>query len=146
MARVLHCAPRRRSRAGAVIGAGLAWAFGSCVAGATSPVPPPPSPIPQASTAQLKAVVDAARADAARRSGREESAIKVLTAEPVTWGDGSLGCPEEGVNYTQALVPGFRVRIGTGEKAWLEYHAGADGKPFYCPPGRVLEPVPDNGI
>jgi hypothetical protein len=116
------------------------------VARAASPVPPSQSPIPRVSTAQLKAVVDAARADAARRSGHVESAIQVLTAEPVTWGDGSIGCPEAGVNYTQALVAGFRVRLGTGDKTWLEYHAGADGKPFLCPPERVLPPVPDNGI
>lgn len=114
---------------------------------AASPVPPHVSPLtmPAGQVAPLKAVADAAVADAARRMGKRAEDFKFVLAEPVTWSDGSLGCPEAGMNYTDALVRGFRVRVGTDAKDWLEYHAGADGKPFYCPPDRVRPPAPDDG-
>ncbi|MGA7098617.1 MAG: hypothetical protein WB245_13710 [Acidimicrobiia bacterium] len=55
--------------------------------------------------------LDAVLADAASRSGVSVADLEVITAEQVTWNDGSLGCPEPGVSYTQALVDGFRVEV-----------------------------------
>jgi len=49
------------------------------------------------------------RADLVARIGVDESAVRVVTVEAVTWRDGSLGCPEPGRSYTQALVPGVRI-------------------------------------
>ncbi len=43
----------------------------------------------------------------------DPSKVKLLSFQPVTWNDGSLGCPIEGKCYTQALVPGYLL--------WLEY-------------------------
>ena len=63
-----------------------------------------------------------------RRAGRCRQALrawkradlKVLSAEAVTWSDGSLGCPEPGMMYTQALVPGYRVQIRGGRTGiWI---------------------------
>jgi hypothetical protein len=116
-----------------------------CVACTLAETPiQPPRALPAAAPLQMKAVADAALADAVQRSGLDKSAVKVMTSEPVAWSDGSLGCPEDGLNYTQALVRGYRVRIKAGQN-WLEYHAGADGKVFYCPPKRVKPPAPDDG-
>jgi len=42
--------------------------------------------------------------------------------------------------YTQALVPGYRVRIRAGGKE-LDYHAGRTGAPVLCPPGRAIPPA-----
>ena len=92
-------------------------------------------------TTQLQSIIDLALADAARRSQRDASTLKVVSAEPVTWRDGSIGCPQPGRQYTQALVPGFRVRIDAGAEI-LEYHASRRGQPFYCPPERVVDPAP----
>lgn len=39
--------------------------------------------------------------------------LKFLQQEPVTWNDGSLGCPLPGKTYTQALIDGWRI--------WLQY-------------------------
>ena len=36
------------------------------------------------------------------------SAVVLTRAEQVTWPDGSLGCPEPGRSYSQALIAGFR--------------------------------------
>lgn len=91
----------------------------------------------------LDAVVAAALADAARRSGLPATALRVVAAEAVTWPDGSLGCPLPGMFYTQALVPGYRVRVRAGDQV-LDYHAGRGGAPQWCPPDRAQEPLADD--
>jgi hypothetical protein len=93
----------------------------------------------------LQSMVEVVLDDAARRSGVQRAQLKVINAERVTWSDGSLGCPQPGVAYTQALVPGYRIRIEGGGEVF-NYHAGRRGPPILCPPGRSLEPVTDGRI
>lgn len=92
-------------------------------------------------TESLQKAVDAALADAARRTGRDRASLEVVSAEAVVWPDGSLGCPEPGVVYTMAPVPGYRVRIRSGDRL-LEYHAGRRGNVVLCPAARSTEPLP----
>ena len=80
------------------------------------------------------------RADAARVTGREVGELVVESAEPVTWSDGSLGCPRPDMSYTQALVPGYRIRIRSGERV-LDYHASQRGQFVLCPAGQSLDPI-----
>ena len=89
----------------------------------------------------LQAVTEAALQDAARRSGLPVERLRVVEAAQVTWPDGSLGCPQDGMGYTQALVRGYRILIQAGD-AVIEYHAGSSGEPFHCPPERVTSPLP----
>ena len=91
--------------------------------------------------ATLQTMVDAALADAARRTGLDVAALKVASAEAVTWSDGSLGCPQPGMMYTQALVPGWRILIDAGGRT-LDYHAGRRGLPRLCEDGRAVAPLP----
>ena len=93
-------------------------------------------------TTDLKAMVEAALDDAARRTKIDRTKLKVLGAESVTWSDGSLGCPEPGKAYTQALVPGYRICIQADAEV-LDYHAGRRGVPVLCPAGRAIEPAPN---
>jgi hypothetical protein len=75
----------------------------------------------------LVAVVD----QAASGAGVDPSEVEVMTAEAVTWSDGSLGCPEPGMSYTQALVPGYRVVVEiAGEQ--LSFHSDASGHFTFC--------------
>jgi len=90
--------------------------------------------------AELQEAVQAALKDAASRSGRDAASLQVLSAEPVTWPSGAMGCPAPGRMYTQALVPGYRIRIAAGSQT-LEYHGGRQGAPSYCPGERVTPPV-----
>jgi len=71
-------------------------------------------------------------ADLAGRLGVAETDIEVLRVEAVTWPDGSLGCPEPGKMYTQALVEGQRVVLGYQERVYI-YHSGQGDEPFLCP-------------
>jgi hypothetical protein len=93
----------------------------------------------------LQSIVEAARQDASSRTGLSLEAIKVLSAERVTWSDGSLGCPSPGMMYTQALVRGYRVMLEAGGQV-LDYHAGARGHLVLCPAGRAVEPHVDERI
>lgn len=91
--------------------------------------------------ANLPSITAAAVADAARRTGLDPSSIKVAAAEAVTWRNGALGCPQPGMLYSDALVPGFRVRIQAGERQ-LDYHASSGGAMLLCPAGMAVEPLP----
>ena len=93
--------------------------------------------------ADAQVPVSAARTDAAARSGVPQAQIRTLSAERVTWRDGSLGCPREGLVYTQALVAGWRIRLEVGPGVW-DYHAGESGAPMLCPAGRAREPLPNS--
>jgi hypothetical protein len=88
----------------------------------------------------LDAIVQAARADAARRGSVSSEVFETVSAERVTWSDGSLGCPQPDRMYTQALVPGYRVRL-RGPAGMLDYHASQRGALVLCPPGQAIEPV-----
>lgn len=94
----------------------------------TTPTPPSGSP------------TDIASVDLAARLGISVDEIEVVSVEEVTWPDGSLGCPEPGRMYTQALVNGSRILLrATG--IVHEYHSGRGDDPFYCPPAQVQSPT-----
>lgn len=75
---------------------------------------------------------------AAEETGISLDEIRVVTAEAVTWPDGSIGCPQPDMMYTQALVPGYRVILDVaGEE--LAFHAAQDGT--FAPCANPVEPV-----
>jgi hypothetical protein len=90
--------------------------------------------------ANLQSIIAAATQDAASRMNIDPGTIEFVRALHVTWSDGSLGCPAPGMQYTQALVPGYRVILRAGGQT-LDYHAAANGHLALCPPGRAIEPV-----
>ncbi len=96
----------------------------------------PANQVNAANDSDLQSVIRAAVDDAARRTGQNVSALQVISSEAVTWPDGSLGCPQPGVMYTMATVPGYRVRIQAGDTV-LDYHASQRGYLVYCPGGRA---------
>ena len=57
--------------------------------------------------------------------------VELIDSGPVTWPDGSLGCPEPGHMYTQALVDGSHVVLAIDDTEY-HFHAGPDGDLFYC--------------
>jgi hypothetical protein len=86
-------------------------------------------------------------ADAAKRFKVAESSVVLVRAEQLTWSDGSLGCPEPGMMYTQMLVPGFRVVAKTsgGE---LTYHTDSRGNAKSCgiTPGGPANKLADKAV
>lgn len=92
------------------------------------------------SSLELDEAVERARQDLAQRAETERDAIGVLDARPVTWPNGAMGCPEEGVMYTQVLVRGYYIRL-RADGAEYAYHSGHDGIPFHCPARRSQPPA-----
>jgi hypothetical protein len=120
-----------------------------CSAQPAAPAAPRPRPGGAADTVQpreftLETATQAARDDAARRTGVPAGALALISAESVTWPDGSIGCPEAGMGYTQALVPGFRIRL-RGPSGELDYHASTRGGLVLCPAKRSVDPVKSGG-
>ena len=91
----------------------------------------PSDPGSSGSPAPSGGVVDQAKADLTKRLGIQAALVTVVSSDEVTWSDGSLGCPEPGMHYTQALVPGTRTVLEAGGKQY-HYHSGAHRPPFLC--------------
>jgi hypothetical protein len=106
---------------------------------------PAPEGTPVAPADIPKSVRRAVVADAAKRFNVAESAVVLTRAEQLTWSDGSLGCPEPGIYYTQNLVPGYLIvaRTDAGE---LTYHTDAREQAKSCASGRpkVNRKLPEN--
>lgn len=100
--------------------------------GSSVPADPPASAGPSLPVGEVpNDLVAQVIADAAAGAGVEESEVQLVSAEAVTWSDGSLGCPEPGMMYTQALVPGYRVVLSIdGEE--LSFHAAESGEFSFC--------------
>lgn len=56
---------------------------------------------------------------------------ELVSAEAVTFSDGSLGCASPGQSYTQALVDGMRVVV-TADGRRFDYRFGAGTNPTLC--------------
>ena len=88
-------------------------------------------------------VQEAIRAEA-ERLGVDPSAVTVIDYRAVTWSDGSLGCPEPGKMYTQALVDGHQLILSVAGNP-ASYHAGNAGTFSYCPNPRAPLPPGSSG-
>jgi hypothetical protein len=105
-----------------------------------APLPDPALPAP----GDEDPLVAAAKADLAAALGFDVSGIVLVGNDKVIWRNGSLGCPQEGYEYTQALVPGNRITLRAGSVDY-EYHNGGDRAPFLCEhPTEGLPPGPDD--
>lgn len=97
--------------------------------------PTTPERVPQATddgvTGEVpEELLNAMQQDLVARLSTGDANISVVVAESVTWNDGSLGCPEPGRMYTQAIVPGYRVVL---ELAGRRYFYHADSAGYFVP-------------
>ncbi len=93
-------------------------------------------------TAPIAPLLPALLEDAARRTALPASRLRVASLQAVVWRDGALGCPQPGWLYTQALVPGYCVRIAAIDGASvgaLDYHVSERGGWLHCPAGQALK-------
>lgn len=68
--------------------------------------------------------------------------VEVVRAEHVTWSDGSLGCPEPGMGYHQALVPGYWLVLRVAGQEF-DFRGGERGLLRLCPAGQGVPPIED---
>lgn len=117
-------------------------AVGACTAGgggagsgAAGPSAASPGPSNEPATSgdlSLSAsIIDPIVADAAGRLGVDPSAVIIVEARTQTFPDGSLGCPQPGEMYTQALVDGYQVIVDAGGSR-LDYRGSGPGQFRLC--------------
>ncbi len=97
------------------------------------------SVVPSTSGESLPDYLDEGLIDEVRELASDETGIppgefEVETAVEVTWSDGSLGCPQPGQAYTQALVDGYWVVLSHDSDTY-DYRAGPDREFRLCPGG-----------
>ena len=81
--------------------------------------------------AGMQTLIDKAMADLSQRFAIPLNEISLLESTSVVWPDGSLGCPEEGMEYAQVLVPGYLIRLKSGDQEF-EYHTSRGTEVVYC--------------
>jgi hypothetical protein len=128
----------------ALVACGVDWGE----AGATgAPIATPfaiAAPTPTERTPSVKGevpqeILDPILNEAAALANVAREQLLIVRAESVIWNDGSLGCPEPGMMYTQALVNGYWVVIdAAGQK--YDFRVGSRGKFRLCPPGQGHPP------
>lgn len=84
--------------------------------------------------------VTGAITDLSTRTGIATEAIIVSQARTVIWGSSAVGCPKDGMSYTQAIVPGVLVMLEADVTVY-RYHGRMDSKLFFCPDDRAQEPA-----
>ena len=88
-------------------------------------------PVPLPLDPETGQIVAQAKLDLAKRLTVTVSQIDLVRVESITWSDGSLGCPQPGMMYTQALVDGFLIILRMSGQTY-EYHSGGNRSPFLC--------------
>jgi hypothetical protein len=96
-----------------------AWVVGGCSAASSSVQPSQvPGGSPSGNIALPTSVIEPVVADIAKLAGIPADQVTVISAEAVTFPDGSLGCPQPGMAYTQALVDGYKIVAEAGGKTY----------------------------
>lgn len=93
----------------------------------TKPSPNRQPPNPQPSNPQVMQAIQ----DLAGRVGVSVDAITVISAEPVVWPDGGLGCPQPGMEYLQVQQDGMKIVLAVDGREY-QYHSGETRGPFLC--------------
>jgi hypothetical protein len=76
--------------------------------------------------AQGRETVSQARVELAGELGIPVDEVNVVQAEKTRWSDSSLGCPEEGKMYAQAITPGYQVILEVDGQQY-DYRANDQG-------------------
>ncbi len=104
---------------------------GSVPGPSDGPTVPPPADDSLPPGLAERPEVKAAVSDAAGRAGIVPGTVVIAGYSPVTWSDGSLGCPKKGMAYTQSTVEGELLLLRVDQRV-MEYHARVNGPFSYC--------------
>jgi len=122
----------------------LALILSACVPNGQESLPTTAEPAVRPNSAsvppELRQQADFALEDLASWLGIDRGSIQVEEVRRVTWRSGAIGCPQPGLGYTQALVPGLRITLSSGGRTFY-YHAAGNGQPFHCPSERAESPL-----
>jgi hypothetical protein len=113
-------------------------------------VPVETSPASSAVVGEAPAeLLEAIKSDLAGRTGAASDEMRVVRDQAMVFSDGSLGCPQPGMFYTQATVAGYWVVLEL-EQVEYDYRATEKGTFILCeggllpgltPPGDLPGPI-----
>jgi len=107
---------------------------------------PAPTSTPRTSRAESQvpeAILGPILNEAAKLAGVPAQQLVIIRADAVVWNDGSLGCPEPGMEYAQALIDGYWVVIKAAGQTY-DFRVGGGGSFRLCPQGHGRPPLPSN--
>jgi hypothetical protein len=116
---------------------------GQSVTPTVTPTAMPTGETPPAKGEVPQGILDPILKEAAALANVAREQLVIVRAEPVVWSDGSLGCPEPGMEYAQMLVNGYWVVINAAGQTY-DFRAVRDGRFRLCPQGRGRPPLPSN--
>lgn len=90
---------------------------------------PTPFPMPSAQAAQSQ--IEQAKQDLAGRLSIKADQIVLTDFQEIAWPDSSLGCPQPGMAYTQAIVDGIAIQFQVNDRVY-SYHGDGNHPPFLC--------------
>jgi hypothetical protein len=122
---------------------GLASPNGSMTTPSETPVPTSTPQMSRVESQMPEAILGPILDEAAKLANVPPQQLVIVRAEAVVWNDGSLGCPEPGMEYTQALVNGYWVLIKAAEQTY-DFRVGGGGSFRLCPEGRGHPPLPSD--
>ena len=95
------------------------------VAGNTTPqvMPAPGRPGGDPPVAQ-GLMLEAVTANLSQQFDLPAESITVVSVEPVTWPNGGLGCPQEGMAYAEVMVEGSRITLAADGQTYTYHTAG----------------------
>jgi hypothetical protein len=92
---------------------------------------PAPSVCPLPPAGENAILLDLVLADAACRANVPDTEVVIKVMSPVTWSDGSLGCPQPGMSYSQAEVRGWQATVVAGDTTF-DYRIRGPGQYEIC--------------
>jgi hypothetical protein len=107
---------------------------------------PAPTSTPQMSGVELQVpqgILGPIISEAAKLAKVSAEQVVIVRAESALWNDGSLGCPEPGMVYTQAVVNGYWVVIKAAGETY-DFRVGPRGSFRLCPTGQGRPPSQSN--
>ena len=90
-----------------------------------------------------EAILNSILKEAAKLASVPPQELVIVRAEAVVWNDGSLGCPEPGMQYTQSLINGYWVMIKAAGQTY-DFRVDRGGSFRLCPEGRGHPPLPSD--
>ena len=122
---------------------GLASPNESMTTPSETPVPTSTPQMSRVESQMPEAILDPLLDETAKLANVPRQQLVIVRAEAVVWNDGSLGCPEPGMEYAQTLVNGYWVVINAAGQAY-DFRVGRDGSFRLCPHGRGHAPLPSD--
>lgn len=97
-----------------------------------------PSPgRPGGPTENMGGIMEAVVLNLSQQMSISAESVSIDSVESVTWSNGGLGCPEEGMAYAEVMVEGSRITLEADGETFT-YHTSSGGEFVLCVDGQPV--------